>query len=806
MRQPAILRRVAIIGLVLTGLVMVALLAGYFFLRQSLPRLAGEVRLGGLSAPVEVVRDANAVPHIFAKTWDDAHFALGFVHAQDRLWQMEMNRRIAAGRLAEVLGESALDTDKFFRTLGVRHAAQANLEFLDSETLAALASYAAGVNAYLKSRTGPLPPEFLILGVEPQPWEPADSVAWGKMMAWDLGGNWRTELLRLRLSQKLTPQQISEFLPAYPGDDPLVLPDLRSFYASLAPTAERLSQLFPASSESAVGSNNWVVSGAHSETGKPLLANDPHLALATPAIWYFAHLSVAGFNVIGATLPGTPAVVLGRNDRIAWGFTNTGPDVQDLYVEKLDGAKRYLSPQGYREFTTRKEIIRVKGKDDVTMEVRASRHGPVISDAVAAAAQAVPGGHVLALTWTSLLADDLTTQASYELERASNWSEFLAAVRDFHSPQQNMVYADVDGNIGFIAPGRIPVRSADNPLRGLAPAPGWDARYDWQGFIPFDNLPRSFNPPDGMVVTANQKIVATGYPHFITGEWMPPYRSERIETLLQSTKTHSLDDFNRIQADVTSLAARDILPLLLAVAPDNEDAAAVHRRLAAWNGEMSIERVEPLLFAAWMRELTRLVYSDELGPDIFRDAWDQRTVFMRNVLRDVDGQSRWCDDVTTTVRETCAEMIRRALALALADLRARYGADMSKWRWGDAHPAISDHRPFARQAWLRDWFNISVPVPGDGNTVNVGNFRIYSEATPFAARHAPSLRATYDLADLDRSRFMHSTGQSGNVFSPYYHNFAVAWARTETIPMTTRRREIEAVAIGTLTLVPMRAR
>ena len=800
------LRRIGLLLLALVALAILVSFTGYLYLRRSLPQLAGEIQLSGLYAPIEVVRDKSAVPHIYSQSWNDAYFALGFVHAQDRLWQMEMNRRIAAGRLAELLGDAALETDKFFRTLGIRRAALASLNRFDSETRVVLEHYAAGVNAFLRTHRGPLPPEFVIFGIEPEPWEVADSIAWGKMMAWDLGGNWRNELLRLRLSRQLSPQQISEFMPPYPGDAAMVIPDLRKLYAEFDQPAKKLAELFPAIGENAVGSNNWVVSGTRSETGKPLLANDPHLGLTAPAIWYFAHISVVGENVIGATLPGAPLIVLGRNDRVAWGFTNTGPDVQDLFIEKLDPASstRYLAPGGYRDFEVREETIRVKGKDDVKITVRESRHGPVISDVVASAAKAAPGGHVLAFSWTALRADDLTSQGAGKLARARNWGEFLSAARDYHSPQQNMVYADADGNIGFIAPGRIPIRKRENMLQGMAPAPGWDARYDWQGFIPFEQLPQSFNPASGVIVTANQKVVAKDYPYLITNEWAPPHRSDRIDELIGLRPKHNTESFRSIQGDVTSLAVRDLLPLLLAVPAGSVETSAILRQLSSWNGEMSADRAEPLVVAAWIRELTRLIYSDELGPELFKEAWDQRAVFVRNVLLDTNGQGRWCDDISTPQRETCADMIGRALPLALADLKVRFGADMSNWRWGDAHPAVSDHRPLGRQPWLGKWFNISVPTAGDNYTVNVGSYRIGNEATPFVNRHAASLRAIYDLADMNRSVYMHSTGQSGNLLSPYYANFSTPWARIESIPMTTIRTEIEARAIGVLNLVPAR--
>jgi penicillin amidase len=801
-------KRIGVFFVAVIGIAIIAAVLFYLYLRQSVSGYSGEAKLAGLSAPVEIVRDKHAIPHIFASTWNDAYFALGYAQAQDRLWQMEMNRRIAAGRISEVVGERALEVDKLFRTVGFRRVAQSNFESLDSETKSALRSYSAGVNAYLKERKGPLPPEFVIFGVEPEPWEPADSIAWGKIMQWDLSGNWRNELLRMRLSQRLTPQQIAEFLSPYPGDPFEVVPDLKKIYAELSPAAAKLTAMLPQQPEHAVGSNNWVVAGSRTASGKPLLANDPHLGLTAPAIWYFAHLSVKGENAIGATLPGVPWIVIGRNDRIAWGVTNTGPDTQDLFVEKLEAGKpqRYLAPEGYREFVVRKEIVRVKGGKDVELNVRESRHGPVISDVVAAAGKVAPQGHVLAFQWTALSAEDKLTQATRRVQHVRNWVEFRSALVDFHSPQQNFVFADIDGNTGYIAPAQVPKRSVENPFRGLAPAPGWDAKYDWQGTIPFDELPQKFNPPEGLIATANEKIIPPGYPHQLSLEWAPPFRGDRIRALAEATPKHSMESFRAIQGDNTSLAARKLLPLFVKTKPVKPELQAMHERMAKWDGNLDTGRAEPLIFWAWWRELTRLVYADELGPEIFRDVWDARAVFMSNVLSASPGadgtpQSRWCDDVTTQALETCEQQIERALELALADLKQRYGAE-SNWKWGDAHVAISDHRPFGGVPLLERFVNVRVSTGGDGYTVNAGANRIGNAATPYANRHAASLRVIYDLADLDRSQFMHSTGQSGNPLSPHYADFAGPWSRIETVLMTTKRSEIDQGALGTFKLTP----
>ena len=792
---------------------------GLWYVRAVEPQVAGTIALPGFAGRVEIVRDREGLPHIFAADEADATAALGFAHAQDRLWQMEMNRRIANGRLAEIVGAPGLETDRFLRTIGIRRSAEAIHAGLDAETRASLAAYARGVNAYLATRTAPLPPEFhLLRAPAPEPWSPIDSIGWSLMMALDLGANLNAELTRMRLAQAGLPmERIGEFLPPYPGESWPQLPDYLALYRSLAPQAQRTGQMIRAFDLGleGVGSNNWVVSGARSETGRPLLANDPHLGLSAPALWYFARLTSPKGTVIGATLPGVPSVVLGRNEHIAWGFTNTGPDVQDLFIERIDPAdpSRYRTPDGWARFDTVREVIRVKGGPDEVLDVRISRHGPVISDGASrAATTAAPEGHALALQWTALSPGNLTVQAFARLNAARNWQEFLDAARHYHAPQQNMVYADTAGNIGFIAAGRVPVRKPENDLRGLFPAPGWDARYDWAGFIPFEDLPQEFNPARGFRITANERITPEGYPHHITSEWATPHRAERIAELLAGRERHSVESFRALQADHRSNAVREILPLLLTghrkAEPGRgrqmpERVREVIAALSAFDGTMAVDRAEPLIATAWLRELTRLVYADELGPDLFAGYWDQRHVFMMAVLSDRDGQGAWCRGRRDGAAGAgCEALVSRALDLALADLERRHGADWRAWRWGVAHDARSEHRPFARVAALARIFDVRVPVPGDTYTVNVNRHTIRNEAEPFVSRHAASLRAIYDMADPERSVFIHSTGQSGLPTSRLYRNLAERWAKVEFLPMRTRRADIEREAIGTLTIVP----
>jgi len=793
------MRMIARIVLIVVVVVVIVAVGGYVYVRQSLPKLDGTVAVAGLERPVKITRDGEGVPHIMANSAADAYFGLGYAHAQDRLWQMEASRRIGAGRLSEILGTDAIDFDKFLRTLGVYGHAERTYPNLGAEARTTLDAYSAGVNAFLAAHKGPWPPEFIILSHTPEPWRPADSLVWLKMMAFKLGGNMSRELQRARMARILPPERIVEFLPAFPGDGPVVIPNFAALYEDL-PLAP-LGALASNFSTQGNGSNNWVVAGRHTATGKPLLANDPHLGLTAPSIWYLAHLKAPGLNVIGATLPGVPMVILGHNGRIAWGFTNTNPDVQDLFIERLvpGSPDEYETPLGRKRFTVREEVIGVSGGEDVSITVRGTRHGPVMSDVFAKAREAAPKGHVLALSWTALRDDDLTFQAGVSTMSAGNWTEFLEGLRDYHTPQQNIVYADVAGNIGMIAPGRVPIRHPDNAVSGLMPVPGWEAIYDWSGFIPFDELPRRYNPEAGKIYTANEKIVAPHYPHFLTYDWEPPYRARRIAELLDGRDKHSVDSFRHLQADSFSLMARDLLPLLADTAPTDEETAQALELLVGWDGDMAVGLAEPLIFVAWMRELTRLVYADDLR-GLFSDYWDLKGPFLHNVLT---LHGHWCDDVRTEIVENCDQIKARALELAIADLTARYGSSMTRWRWGEAHAARSGHNPFGRVPVLQDIFDITGPAPGGQYTVNRGGHSIGDEDAPFAAVQGPSLRAIYDLDDLERSLFIHSTGQSGNVLSSRYDSFAERWREVGYVAMVTSEASIARRAIGTLTLTPV---
>ena len=823
-------------GLALLGLVAVAVAGAFFWLRGSLPEIDGVRALPGLAAPVEVVRDEHGIPHILAESEEDALFALGFVHAQDRMWQMEMNRRIGAGRLSEVLGSAALGTDRLLRVLGLHRRAKASLEHLGPGSRRRVDAYVAGVNSWLETRKGPFPPEFLILGFEPAPWNAADTAVWPKLMSLDLAREWTRDRMRLRLSRFLPPDRILDFYTPYRADKPRGVippesgaspsparasasPDTAGPLNSIGTDSPRndplpldtassdrfisgmLSALPPSRGHS--GSNSWVVDGTRSVTGKPLLANDPHLGLTAPSVWYLVHLSWPGADIVGATFPGMPVMVLGHNGHAAWGFTNAGPDVQDLFVEQVDPAdpSRYLAPGGWRAFDVRRERIRVEDGDDVTLEVRESRHGPILDDAWSATDDDAGAGRVFSLAWTALREDDLTLQAGLGLAHARDWESFVANARDFHSPQQNITYADVNGNIGYLAPGLIPIRNGHGEERpGAMPRPGWDASHDWQGFVPFDELPRVAAPAGGAIVTANHRIVPDRYPHHLTFEWAGGYRAQRIMEKLGERGRHDVESFRALQQDRVSLFARALLPRLrrIPVPPGAAESVAQARKLLdGWDGAMDPDRPEPLIFHAWIWEFGRLVSADELGA-LQRDAWGRKGPFIQRVL---EQRGVWCDDGGTAPVERCDEMLARALGIAVDRIARDHGDDPRAWRWGDVHVAIAEHRPFGETS-LAPLLNLSGAAPGSIYAVNAFSFSPLDEERPFASTHGPGFRAIYDLANLDRSLFIHSTGQSGNVLSPLYRNFEEGWRKGGYITVPTARAAFEPNALGRLRLVP----
>jgi len=778
---------------------MGAVLTAYLF---STGEGGNNITLPGLSRSVEIISDSYGVPHIYAQTANDAYFALGYVHAQDRLWQMELNRRAGSGRLAEIFGVGVLEQDRFFRTLGLRRASQANLHQLDPATRATLDAYAQGVNAYLEQDHA-LPVEFKLLRVRPDSWSAVDSLVWLKTMAWRLSGNWWEELLNLRLKQRLSPEQFTDLFPSYPGDAPRSLPDVHGLYAKLDTVADKLLAQHPEEANKSIGSNNWVVNGNCSASGKPLLANDPHLPLTAPSVWYFAHLHAPGLDVIGATLPGVPGVILGRNAHVAWAFTNTGSDTEDIFLEKtLPGQPlRYAAPSGSESFSVITETIKVNNAPDELLTIRTGRHGPVISDVDNDAKAAVPGGTVAALSWVGLQADDATIRFVINAGYAQTAAELKEKARDFHAPQQNIVYADEVGDIGFIAAGRVPVRQRQNHLNGLLPAPGWIAGYDWRGFIPFEQLPQQSGSDDGKIVTANQKITPPDYPYLISSGWALPYRAERISALLDADKNHTVASFAAIQNDVSNPVAQQLLPYLLNIDADDHETRTLVEAMRAWNAEMSANAAQPLVFAEWIRQLAAVLYKEKLG-DLYDLVGDYNPQFLLNVLSGKDeSSSRWCG-LPKPGMARCGDEIKRAFQAALANLKQHYGNDSLQWAWGKAHIAVFKHQPFGNVPVLSKLFDVESESPGGMDTVNVSGYRYDDETGLYQGEAGPAFRAIYDLAEPDHSVFILGTGQSGSPFSRHYRDMTSSWVNGDYVPMLTNRNLVLQDAVESITLLP----
>jgi len=786
--------------------ILVLLIGTYLQVLGALPPYAGHFEVKGLKAPVEIVRDKNAVPHIIAGSIEDAAFGLGFVHAQDRFWQMELMRRLGQGRLSEMIppalvGEGLINTDRTMRGLGVyRHAAD-SVGALSPATRGMLDAYSSGVNAWLANADGQFGLELTLVTLlsggryQPEPWQPADSLVWTKLMALTLDGNWRAELLRLRLLRKVGEDGL-KFMIEQPDDSA----DATLALVNQALNGVDLDRLYRATDNIATAkreaSNEWVLSGAHSVSGKPLLANDPHLGLAFPGTWYLARLVGPGFDVRGASPPGVPAIALGHNGSIGWGFTTTNLDSQDLFVERIDPTdpNRYLTPDGARPFNVYDETINVAWRKPVHMRVRETRHGAVIDDFLSHA-ELAPGGHVLALQATALDDADTTLEALIRLDLAQNWDDVLAATHKVVSPMQNVVYADTTGNIGLVSPARVPIRRKGD---GSMPQPGWTGEYDWAGFVPFDELPKAYNPLSGIIVNANGQLVPDTYRYFISRDWGSPYRQKRANALLREVDRHAVYGMIAIQADILTPDAAEILPMLLKAKPRSARAAKVYELMSHWNHFMLASRPEPLIYSAWLMELERGLVANKVGPELFADLATPNLSLIMRILRD---RPDWCDDHNTPIVETCDDVIADALRRALDGITRRQGPDVETWQWGRDHPAAYRHPLFDAISPLRDVASVRIASDGGANTLNRAQ-PAFAGPYPFEAVHGVTFRGIYDFSDLDSSRFAIPLGQSGNMLSPWAHNFAERWQSLSYVEIPGSRAEAARGAVGTITLSP----
>ena len=755
-------------GLTLWALSCVVLLAAVAstVLAATWPKTSGSLRVTGISGPATVVRDGHGIPRIHADDWDDAFFALGFVHAQDRFFQMELTRRAGAGRLAEMLGASALDSDRYMRKLGLYKLAEAQAATASPALKKRLAAYAAGVNAWMTEASWPRTVEFLALRHTPEPWRPADSLVWGKLMAVRLAGNWRTERLRLDMLGRLSPEQVAFLWPPYPGDAPTAIPGLpggTGLAATPGMTWDPRSVGAPATA-----SNAWALAGPRTPTGAPFLANDPHLEFQAPIMWYLARLETPKGVLAGATVPGVPFMVIGHNGQVAWGFTTTGADTEDLIVETTaDRAYGYHTDGdgGVATFRVRDEVIKVRNGATETVKVLETPDGPVVGD--------MAGGRSVTLTAPYLDVDDQTPEALMALNGAKTTAEVAAALRRFHAPVQNVIYATRDGDIGMITSGRIPKRRRGD---GRVPLVRMQGPVGHDGYLDPSLLPRYANPPGGVLLNANNKVTPPGFPFGIAADWPPPYRARRLADLLAGDRP----DPAAPQMDIVSAGAEELMAFAFAQLDETASRRSLVRTLERWDGAMERRQRAPLAYMFFAVNLKRAVFADELG-DLF-DRW--HGLRLRAVVRALTEGRHWCDDVGTADKtETCADAVQRALDQTARDLM---GLDRELGRssvWGDVHVARFEHPVLRHLPVIADWAAIEVATDGGNDTLNRGAMWLGRKDAPFAHRHGAGLRALMDLGDLEAARFVIATGQSGNPLSARYRDMAAMWRDGGTVTL-----------------------
>lgn len=757
-------------------------------LRQTQTPQDGVVSPPGVKQDVEIIRDRAGVPHLYAATCPDLYYALGFVHAQDRLWQMDLQRRLARGLLSEIFGETTLLFDRYVRRLGLARVAEAEARDATPEERAVLDAYAAGVNGFLRTYPGRLPVEFRILRYRPRPWEPVDTLAWAKAISWLLSANWDNEWFRFRLVQRLGPEGAAALDPGYAEGHPVTTAPGEPYAGTADGLLAGLRLIQQELGLVAGGASNaWAVAPERSATGGALLASDPHLQPQLPSIWYQAHLCAEDQDVVGATMPGLPAVLIGHNQRVAWGITASMVDTQDLFIEQIDpdNPDVYRTPAGWARFARRIEEISVRGRaEPVVEEVRETRHGPILTPLLFGETRP------LALAST-LLRPRHTTRGAVALNRARNWEEFRAALSDWDLPM-NFVYADRDGNIGYQLSGAVPKRRDDG---GVVPVPGWDGAHDWTGIVPFDEMPRVYNPPSGFVVSANNCLVDDAYPHNLSRDWVDGYRAMRIENVLQSKERVTIDDCAALQLDFTSEAARQLVELLADVEPTDPLDVRALAHLCRWDCRLTADSVPAAIYSLLRARLLRNLFAARLGPllnlyigsgpaeGIAGSAYPARASSMLvRALRQADPAM-----LEGTGFASWAELKRASLAQAVLDLRARLGDDPDDWRWGRLHAVTFGH-VFGRVKPLAPIFSRGpYPVGGDGDTPHQaangsGDFSVCD--------FVPSYRQIVDLADLSRSLWVIPGGQSGLVGHPHYADQLPLWRAGRYQPMLYNREAV----------------
>lgn len=807
-------------GFVLLGVAVLAL--GYFFASRSLPVYSGTVETAGISAPLEIVRDTAGVPHVFGQTDEDIFFGLGYAHAQDRLWQMTMLRRTAQGRLSELFGERTLPVDILLRRLDFYNLASRSFARQDAETQAVLVAYSNGVNAWLaeinEGARGRGAPEMWLFNHAIAPWQPADSLVILKLMALQLSSHLENEVIRARTSLMIGPERVRDILPDVPGAGIAALPS----YAALVPSEDlpryaegsraELAPFSPVALRDLAGASNaWAASPTRSATGSTLLANDPHLGLTAPSIWYLARLELSTGGVIGGTIPGVPLILTGRSETLGWGLTSSYLDDQDLFIEEVNpqNPDEYRGLDGWIPFETRDSIINIKDRPGLTLRLQWSENGPVLSPDIYDLGTIRPPGHVTTLSWTALTDEDTSMTAGLALMQSRNIFEALEAASQFTAPSQNLTLADRN-RIAMVTIGAMPRRDAAHQSQGRLPTLGYLPQNRWRGTLPFSANPIFLDPPGGLLGNTNNKIIERPFPLHVSFEWGDTQRIERWRFLMQSREVHTRESFIEAQLDTVSNGARSLLPLIggdLWFTGDAAPEGTPERQrqkalalLAEWNGEMNEHLPEPLIYAAWLRALQDRLIRDELGP-LSKEFPRMDPLFIERVFRDIDGAAVWCDVIQSAPVETCTNMARMALDDAIVWVTETYGPALESLRWGDAHEATHDH-PVLGEVPVLKWFvNIRQSTSGGDNTLQRGRLSGV-DPNPFQNVHAAAYRGVYDFADPDSSVFVTSTGQSGHFLSRHYDDLGDLWRRGEYVPMSLDPALARAGGIGTLTLVP----
>ena len=805
-------------GLIALGLIL-ALLA-YWILSRSLVDYDEDFTLAGISAPVEIVRNNDNVPHIFGKSDADVYFALGFAHAQDRLWQMTMLRRTAQGRMSEIFGPATVQVDELMRRLDLYGLSLQSVAAQDPETLAALRAYSAGVNAWIgeinNGARGRGAPEFFLFQPEISAWAPADSIAILKLMALQLGDAAQNEVLRARISLLLPQDRLVDILPDDPGQGVAALPDYAALVPGVAPLSRpldfALGPFSPVAEPGRAGASNaWAAAPGRSAAGGSLLASDPHLGLTAPTIWYLARLELASGGVIGGTIPGIPAVLIGRSDRLGWGLTTANLDDKDILIEEInpENSEEYRTPDGWKTFERRQSIITVKDSDPVTLTLRWSRNGPILTGRQFDIGTITPPGHVPALSWTALTGADTSMSSAIRLMKSASVDEALEAGRLHVAPAQNLMLADKDG-IALQLIGAMPARDPNHPSQGRLPVLGADPAAGFRGMLPYEDNPRFVNPDSGLLGNTNNKLVDRPFPQHVSFEWGDTQRIQRWLTLMKAREVHTRESFIEAQLDTVNPTARSLLPLIGADLWFTGEAAAegtperLRQRalvlLAEWNGEMNEHLPEPLIAEAWLRALMNRLIRDELGA--MADSFTHVSpVFIERVYRNVGGASVWCDVIQSAAVESCTDIARIALDEALLELTEKYGNNLESWRWGDAHQAVHDHPVLGDVPFLKYFVNIRQSTSGGDDTLMRGVTR-GTGPEPYQNVHSAGYRGVYDFADPDSSVFITATGQSGHPLSRHYDDLGELWRRGEYIPMSLDPELAHAAAAGVMLLTP----